>query len=134
MLILNPTSVTLGSQILPNVSAIAIDRVATRQIIEWSDAGPHIVYVDCPEQRITITLIQEFAQGDLSSPPPGASLTLNFHTSIDASHAGWSKITVPTVLLATKHESKTRGFTRTLTFAAISTDGSTDPVTVAPLP
>ena len=133
MLILNPTSVILGNQILPNVSSIAIDRAASRQLIEWSDEGPHIVFIDCPEQRITITLVQELSRGELSIPAPGTSLQLVFQTSIDSSHAGWSVISIPVVLLAAKHESKARGFVRTLSLVAISSNGISDPVTISPI-
>ena len=133
MLILTPSNVTFGSFTFSNISSIMIDRASTRRIIEWSDDGPHPVFVDCPEQRITITAVQELAQGELSSPIPGTSATLSFSTAHNRSAAGWSRITVPAVLVAITHDSKPRGFIRSLSFIAVSPRGDSDPISIAPL-
>ena len=133
MLILSPSNVLFGSLACPTVSSIMIDRATTRRIIEWNDDGPHPVFVDCPEQRITITVVQELAQGDLSAPVPGTSATLSFAAALNRSGAGWSRVSVPAVLVGVTHDSKPRGFIRSLSFIALSPRGDADPVSITPL-
>jgi hypothetical protein len=130
MLLLNPQSVTFGAATWDGVTAVSIDRAATRETIEWSDSGPHIVFADCPEQRITIKVIREIARDDLSTPRPGDAAEAIFHTSPTSATAARRRIRADCVITAVTHEiSQKKGAIQTITLTAISPDGATDPIT-----
>ena len=130
MLILNPREVKFASTAWPDIAAIAIDRAAHRTIEDWSDLGPYATLADVPEQKVRITITQELARDDIHVPRPGESGTLSFCTSPTASDAGRRRFTCTAVILDVRHElSLRKGAVRTITLAAISPDGSTDPIT-----
>ena len=54
MLWLNPTEVHLLGVALDGVLAVSVDRFATRTAEERGDLGPHVVFVDAPEQRVSV--------------------------------------------------------------------------------
>jgi len=130
VLLLNPQLVTFGSLTLDPVALISIDRVAARQVLDWSDAGPYPVLADAPEQRVTIKLVQDLSQ-DLSAPRPGDQATLAFHASPTLATATRRKLSCTAVVMSVTHElSLKRGLTRTIELAALSPDGATDPIAV----
>jgi hypothetical protein len=129
MLILNPRLVTFGSYSWPEVAAIAIDRSPHRTVEDWSDLGPYAVLVDVPEQKVRVTVVQEVERDDVHLPRPGESGTLSFRTSPTASDAGRRRFSCTAVVLEVRHElSLRKGAVRTVTLAAVSADGATDPV------
>jgi len=131
MLLLNPRLVTFASSRWDDIALIAINREAHKEIVEWSDLGPHVVLADVPEQRIEIKVIQELARDDITVPHPGDSGELSFHTSPTSTDAGRKKITTEAVILRVDHElSLKRGALRTITLIAISQDGADDPLSI----
>lgn len=131
MLLLNPRLVTFASSRWDDIALIAIDRKAHKEIVEWSDLGPHVVLADVPEQRIEIKVIQELARDDITVPHPGDFGELTFHTSPTSTDAGRKKITTQAVILRVEHElSLKRGALRTITLIAISQDGADDPLSI----
>jgi hypothetical protein len=131
MLLLNPRQVTFASAHWDDVSLIAIDRSPHKEVVDWSDDGPHAVFADVPEQRIEIRVVQEIARDNITVPHPGESGTLTFHTSPTSSDAGRRRITTDAVILRVEHElSLKRGALRTITLIAISNNGADDPFTI----
>lgn len=132
MLILNPRLVRFGTTTWPDVSLIAIDRDTPRLALEWSDRGPHPVFADAPEQRLTIRIIQDIARDDLNTPRPGQQDTLTFYTSPTGADARRRKLTLTACITSVSHDlSLTRGTQRRTTLTALSPDGLTDPITIA---
>ncbi|MEX2218349.1 MAG: hypothetical protein WD749_06270 [Phycisphaerales bacterium] len=131
MLILNPRTVRFGQALWQGIAAVAIDRSPTRLVEEWSDGGPHAVLADVPEQRTRIVITQEIGSDDLGPPIPGDQATLSLCASPTASDAARRRLTTTAVVLRVEHEvSLKAGAIRTITLAAISEDGATDPITV----
>ncbi len=132
MLILNPRNVRFGSLVLDDVRSVSIDRVATREIVEWSDFGPHAVFADAPERKVTIRLVRELTRDGLDAPLPGDSDTLSLRTSPNASDAGGTSVSASAVVTRVTHEllGQARALQK-IEFVAISTSGDTDPVTIA---
>jgi hypothetical protein len=131
MLILNPRTVRFGAAAWEGVTSIAIDRLPQKHVEEWSDAGPYAVFADVPEQRTRLTVRQELTRDDLASPRPGEQASLTFCTSPTASDAARRRLAATAVVLEIRHEvSLKRGAIRTITLAAISQDGATDPIAI----
>ena len=132
MLILNPRNVRFGSTTWPDVTLVAIDRDAARLALEWSDLGPHPVFADAPEQRLTIRIIQDAPSDDIDAPRPGDHDTLTLYTSPTAADARRRKLTAAAVITSITHElSQTRPHQRRITLTALSADGATAPITVS---
>ncbi len=132
MLVLNPSSVSFAGTVWPGVTLVTISRAAQKQVTEWSDAGPHVVLADVPEQVVKLRVEAELKEGDANGPAPGASGTLSVTTSPNASDAGKRVISATVVVAAVSYEvSAKRGAVRTVELVAISSDGATDPIRVA---
>lgn len=132
MLVLNPRVVKFGPAVWDGVLAVAIDRLANRRVIEWSDAGPHAVFADVPEQRIEVKVTQELAREDLAGPVPGQQGELVLHTSPTATDAARRKVSVQAVVVQVGHElSLKKGALRTIELVAVSATGSADPVVIS---
>lgn len=131
MLLLNPRLVTFNTVRWDDIALVAIDRAAGREVVEWSDLGPHVVLADVPEQRIEIRIIQELTRDDITIPHPGDAGELVLHTSPASTDAGRKEISARAVILRVQHElSLKRGATRTITLIAISPDGADDPFSI----
>lgn len=132
MLILNPPTVQLGPHTLEDVALLAIDRVAHRTAEEWSDAGPHPVFADVPEQRTVVRIVRRLERDDPAPPLPGEQHTLAFHTSPNLSDADRRRISIAAaVVTAVTHQvGGPKGAQQTITLTALSSDGATDPVAV----
>ena len=76
MLLLNPQSVKFGAAVWLDVTAVIVDRDTERAAVEWSDLGPHVVYADAPEQRITVRVTRRLVRDTIASPRPGDSAEL----------------------------------------------------------
>lgn len=136
MLILNPRIVTLGGATLRDVQAISIEREAKRLVTEFTDAGPHVAFADVPEQIVRATITQDLMDGTPDGPRPGDSLALSFvssPTGSDSTRVRWSASGVVTKC---SHEIVTGGrgvgARRTVDVVLVSSNGTADPVTVAP--
>lgn len=134
MLILNPAQVTFGTATWSDVAAVSIERRPHREVVEWSDAGPHAVMADVPEQRVDITVVQALSRDDLATPRPSEQAVLTVQVSPTASDAGRKKIVATCVIVRVEHDViGKRGATRTIRLVAISSDGVADPITVTDL-
>ncbi|MBN4052713.1 hypothetical protein JYU07_00355 [Roseiflexus sp. AH-315-K22] len=135
MLLLNPRRVRFAGTLFEDVTAVIVDRQATREVVEWSDLGPHVVLADVAEQRVEIRVVQNVSgvrDGEsIDAPSPGELGELVFHTSPTAGAGGRKRIAVQVVVLRVEHElSLRRGAVRTVRFVAVSSDGVVDPLAV----
>jgi len=131
MLALNPDRVRFAGVLWDGVTRAAIDRVAVRQVVEWSDAGPHAVLADVPEQRVLITVERQLARDGMDWPRPGEAGELTFYAAPAGSEAGRVRVRATCVVLSVMHElSGRRGAVRRVEMIAISADGAADPVSV----
>lgn len=132
MLVLNPRVVKFGPAVWEGVLAVAVDRLANKRIIEWSDAGPHATFADVPEQRIEVKVTQELVREDLAGPVPGQQAELVLHTSPTASDAARRRVSLQAVVVQVSHElSLKKGAVRVIELVAVSATGSADPVVIS---
>lgn len=133
MLILNPSRASFAGAPWDDVTAVVIDRVAGKTVLEWSDAGPYAVLADVPEQKVTFKVERQLLRDGLDGPRPGDSGELSFYAAPSASEAGRVRVRATCVVLGVTHELLgKRGAVRTVELAAVSSDGAADPVLVSP--
>lgn len=132
MLWLNPTEVTLFGVALSGVSSVAVDRFATRTAQEHSDLGPHVVFVDAPEQRVTVRVrrrVDEMSAGIVSGITVGSMGELSFRVAASASDRNGRKVRVTVVVRGVDHDFSERdGFVQSISMTAVSSDGAVDPI------
>lgn len=132
MVILNPTSVRLGDDVLEGVLSVSIDRIAEREVVEWSDLGPHVVLADVPEQRVNAKIVQALPRGTIEGPAPGDMTTLVLITQ--ANNQSRMRVSASAVVTRVTHAvrdaGRGEGITRTIDLVLVSSDGSADPVSV----
>ncbi len=130
MLVLNPQRVKFDGHEWAQVESIAIDRLAQKLVQEWSDDGAFAVFVDVPEQRVRVSMVQMLDEGTLEALVPGMSGDLVFEAARSGSDAGRFEISISVVIGEVRHEvSRGRGV-RTLVAWGASSSGDTDPVMV----
>jgi len=132
MIWLNPTGVTLFGVALGGVSSVAVDRLATRTAEEHGDLGPHVVFVDAPEQRVTVRVrrrVDEASVGALAGVHPGSMGALSFRVAPSKSDRNGLTVRVTVVVRGVDHAFSERdGFVQTITMTAVSSDGAADPI------
>jgi hypothetical protein len=130
LLLLSPRTVTFGASLWSNVALVAIDREASRPLLDYTDQGPHPTFADAPEQTTRIKVVQELASEDLGSPRPGEVALLELFTSPTSTNRPRTRLSASACIEAVTHEvSLKRGPLRTITLIALSPDGATDPIT-----
>jgi hypothetical protein len=128
MLVLSPTTVSFGGERWEQVTQIAIDREAVREVTAWSDLGPHVVFADVPEQRVKIKVVMD-VPSDANSPVPGRMGTLMARLSPSLTHASGVMLSARAVVVGVTHEIGGRkGASRTVELIAVSADGASDPI------
>ncbi|MBL8745923.1 MAG: hypothetical protein JNK58_06150 [Phycisphaerae bacterium] len=129
MIWLNPVKVMLGSFELRNVSLVAVDRGARRLVEEWTDLGPHVGFVDVPEQRVVVSISRHVVETETVAPKPGESHTLTFRSSAGLSAAGVRLVSIAVVVTSVEHAMTKGGrATQSIRAVAVSSDGAADPV------
>lgn len=137
MLIPHPTLVTFGDLRLDGVAAITIDRTASREILDFSDLGPHAAFADVPEMRTQIRITRRLERAEFTSPLPGDQAELAFTAASGTHDADRRRIRATCVLIAARHEITEAATDRisarqTLVLMAVSADGAADPITIEP--
>lgn len=132
MLILNPAKLSLLGLEYGSIESVKVNQLAHREVVEWSDAGPHAVFADIPECRVEIEISQRLESGtadqSLDGPKPGQLGAFEVITSPNASQARRRKLSAQCVIKSVRNEAGPRA-KRTITLIALSSDGSTDPIT-----
>ena len=131
MLFLFPKEAGFGSATWSNVTSVAIERKAEKSFLEFADGGSHVVLADVPEQRVSVTVIQELLSDDMDEPSPGEQGLLSFETAPNASGAGRKRVSMTAVVLGVDYQvSRKAGSVRRVDLVAVSADGVADPVGV----
>jgi len=131
MLLLNPRSVRFGALVWEGVTILAIDRAGARVTVAWGDKGPHAVFADVPEQRVSVRVVMEVDRDDVGVPRPREVGVLSFYTSPNDSDGGRRRVSMTAVVTGVSHElSQKKGALRTVEMVAVSADGAADPVSV----
>ncbi len=128
MLVLNPSLVVFGATRLEGVLALAVDREAERLVVEWGDAGPHAVFADVPEQRVTVRVEQRVDAPTAAAPTPGAMAALSWTAGGNASDASRTRSTAQAVATRVTHRIRPDGAVRTIEFVLVSASGAADPI------
>ncbi len=131
MLILRPNLVSFAGSEWPNIERLAIDRVGTKVVREWSDEGPYPTLVDVPEHLVRVRITQSFDTTNLSSPKPGDLGLLRVELARGGDE-GRRLIRIDCVVESVTHDLSARpsATTRTITCTAQSATGGTDPVLI----
>jgi len=135
MLFLNPPSLSLLSTTYSNIESVSIDRLAHRELTDYSDSGPYAVFADIPESKVEIAITQRLDSGNdqsLTGPKPGQQGTLELTTSPNASQAQRKKLTAQVVIRSVRYDLTAKP-KRTISLVAISPDGAADPIVLVDL-
>lgn len=131
MLILHPTDVTLLGAPLPGVESIAVSREAARFVTERTDAGPHSVFADAPEQAVEITVLRAIEGPQPAGPIPGQQGTLVFTGALSGADGPARRVSATVVVRSARIElSRRKGAAQRLELVALSTDGAADPIAI----
>lgn len=130
MIVLNPQRVTFGSVELRHVVSVAVNRKAELLVVDYSDLGPHVAFVDAPRQRVTVTIVRSVVENELTSLEPGQSATLMFRTAPTAASPKSLQVSMTAVVATVEFDTTAkRGMEQTVTLVAVSEDGAAEPVT-----
>jgi hypothetical protein len=139
-MLLLPDHVSFGPHTLDDVLWLAVDRAAERTALEWSDDGPHAVFADVPEQRVTLRLTRLIVGQAPSSVVPGERHTLAAEFAATAASAR-RRLTVSAVVTGVEYQltgpsaaaGSARATRQHITLVALSPDGVADPVAIQDL-
>ncbi len=130
MITLSPANVTLGNVELTHVDAVLLSRTADRLVVEHTDQGPHVGFVDVPERRSTFTIRRRVHEDEPAPAKPGDSLALAFTTAESAAAGRARRVSANVVVTSVINDlASRRAAIQTITAIAFSTDGVADPVT-----
>jgi hypothetical protein len=141
-MLISPDTVKFGTLTLDNALHLAVDRASERLALEWSDAGPHAVFADVPEQRITLRLSRRIVGQAPASVVPGQRDTLVAEFAPGGSGAGRRRrLTVTAVVTGVDYQlagadaasGTSRSTRQDITLVALSTDGAADPIAIQDL-
>lgn len=132
MVVLHPASVTLLGRELAGVESVAVNRRArggAGHAEEWSDLGPHCVFVDVPEQRVTVSVRRVVTADEPTPARPGDAGTLQFRTGQSLGAARGRQYAAQVVVLAVRHEAgPPAGVRQRIEMQAVSSTGAADPL------
>lgn len=130
MIYLSPRRVTLGANELTHVSRITIDRTADLIAVEHSDLGPHVEFVDVPEQRVTLRIVRTITADEPGVIKPGQQHTLSLRTAPSPASPSAREVTASVVVVSVEHDySVKHGLEQTITTIALVGSGGADPIT-----
>jgi len=133
MIIPHPNSVTFDGLPIIDVAFLLIDQHATRELIEWSDGGPHPVFADIVERRTTITLIRTPSRAEPALPAISAAgeLTLVFSDAGTNTDAARKRLTATCVVREiASPPTGPAGIRQSISLIALSSDGASDPIVI----
>ncbi len=140
MIILNPDTVMFDGVRWDGVRSVTIDREAVSVAEEWSDDGPHCLFVDVPRVRTTLRVRRavEAARGDgsreapgvLEFPGPGDEGVLRVQVGAVRSDRQRRSVEVRCVVLRAAVSAGPEGMTAEIVLAGVATLGGIDPVQV----
>lgn len=135
MLILSPRSVWFDGERWDDVTLVAVDRAAAKAVLEWSDAGRHAVFADVPEEKVTVRIARRVHAGLLTAGERGmrcgAEGELVVISATEEAPGARRRVMCRGVVVRVAHEvSEKSGCVRVVELAALSADGTADPLAV----
>ncbi len=129
MMILNPERVDLNGKPLRGVVAAMIDYQAGRLVEEWGDEGPWAAFVDVPEIKQRVTLVQRLQQTDLDLPRLGDGVEVRMVVAAGASDRGRVGVVIQGVLIEVRHAFSRDGAERRIVIVPVLQTAVGDGVT-----
>lgn len=133
MLAIAPERVVFAGSELKGVRVVAISRGASRSVIEYSEAGPHCVFVDAPEQRTRVAVVSAVGSEDLFPPSTASGGVLEVRLARAPGVNTRRELRMAAVVMQVSYRATQGGAERTVEFEAYSADGRVDPVSVIEL-
>lgn len=131
MLVIKPAVVEFRGEAWLRVASVSVSRFADRLVVEHGEQGPHVVFVDVPEQRVEVSVVQELAGDDLGGPDVSERGTFRFETTPSGGDAGARRVSMTAMVVGVSVELSTRGgHRRRVRLIAETDDGADDPVSV----
>jgi hypothetical protein len=132
MIYLSPRRVTLGSNELTHVSRVTIDRTADLLAVEHSDVGPHVEFVDVPEQRVSLQIVRTIVEDEAGTIKPGQQHVLSLRSAPSAASPAAREVTANVVVTGIEHDFTAKhGLQQTIAAIALAGAGGVDPITEA---
>lgn len=132
MLFTAPLMVNMGGVMYGNVVSISVERQAAREVVEFGDVGPHVVFADVAEMRTRLVITMDVGREPegMVSFVPGESLTISFDYGINGGEASRRRVIVQHgVVMGYSYTMKHgKAVARVVEIVAVSSDGSADPV------
>ncbi len=129
MIVLRPDEVVFDGDSWGGVVRVSIDRMSSRTIEAYDDAGAYATLVDVVRQRVVLRVTQEIEGDDLSSPIPGAIGQLELIAG-SGSDLGRTRVRCDCVIESVQNKISEYGATRSVTLIAQSDSGDEDPVVI----
>ncbi|MEL6798070.1 MAG: hypothetical protein AAFO89_14780 [Planctomycetota bacterium] len=134
MLVLRPELVELDGAAWAGVESIAVERSASRELIEFGDVGPYASFVDVPRRKVTVRVTRAADEGLADELELGEERSVSFVAAFGGTDRGRVRATVGCVVTRVSYESKPSGVKQVVTLAGVSPDGGAgDPVSVESL-
>ena len=133
MLAITPERVLFAGTELRGVKVVAISRGASRSVLEYSESGPHCVFVDSPEQRTRVLVVSVLGSEDFAPPLMSASGVLEVRLARAPGLDVRRELRMAAVVTQVSYRAMQSGAERTVEFEALSADGRADPVTIIEL-
>lgn len=135
MIYLSPRRVTLGSLELSNVSRVTIDRTPDVLAVEHSDVGPHVEFVDVPEQRVTLRIVRRVVEDEAGTIKPGQQHAMTLRSATSTASPSARQVAASVVVTAIEHDYTAKnGLQQTITAIALAGAGGADPITESIVP
>lgn len=129
MIYLSPRRVTLGAAELTHVSRVTIDRTADLLAVEHSDLGPHVEFVDVPEQRVTIQIVRTITADEAGSIKPDQQHTLSLRSAASPVSPSAREVAATVVVVSVEHDYTAKhGLEQTITLIALAGAAGADPI------
>ena len=129
MLVMRPGTVRFGGEVWRGVERVSIDSSTLDGAETWGNRGAHPVFADSVRRRSVVRVVQEIGGDDLGAPGLGALGELTVVCS-RGSDAQGREIVVRAVVQSVSYSFGSGGARREVRLVAVSTNGSSDPVSV----
>ena len=134
MLVLRPELVELDGKSWPGVESIAVERSASREVVEYGDEGPYAAFVDVPQRKAIVRVTRSADVSLADELELGEERALVFVSAFGGTDRGRVRVTVAGVVTRVTYESKSDGVKQVVTLTGGSPNGGAgDPVSAESL-
>ncbi len=126
MLVLRPEMVELDGDSWPGVESIAVERSASREVVEYGDEGPYAAFVDVPQRKAIVRITRSADEGLDDELELGETRTVVFVSALGGTDRGLVRVTATGVVTRVAYESKPTGVKQVVTLTGVSPNGGED--------